>query len=107
MSQRLPFAFCRLWRSSFGHKFPIFSYRSPSYQGDDDDNGDDHDNDNDNDDDEDIIIKWSSFGHEFPILPKSSASYQGDGDDDYDDTRCGKIYMYMTEVLLKVKHQNI
>ena len=43
--QWLPFAFCCLWRSSFGHKFPIFSYSSPSYQGDDVYDIDDHDND--------------------------------------------------------------
>ena len=88
LSQRLPFAFCCLWRSSFGHKFPIFSYSSPSYQGDADDNDDDHDNDNDNDDDDDDIInKWSSFGHTFPIFSNCSPSYQGDDDHDYDDTR--------------------
>ena len=99
--QWLPFAFCCLWRSPFGHKFPIFSYRSPSYQGDDDDNDDDHDNDDDNDDDrdndddndddDDIIIKLSSFGHKFPILPNCLGSYQGDDYDDYDDSKCGKI----------------
>ena len=43
--QWLPFAFCCLWRSPFGHKFPIFSYSSPSYQGDDVYDNDDHDND--------------------------------------------------------------